>query len=242
MATPITKIPKPGAEQYQDTRKLFLVPMYMLAPDAPEDGQKLLDRYWTEVRDHIENLERTLGKVSHVYHEAVFVDGDAGMDMIESLNPKVVSFIRAMCHSDARLEATDHQGFLEESTDWQRCISIGLMSTKVMDTAVQRFREATDGRYAHIGNRIGATLQKGEAGVLFIRPDHRVQFHDDVKVFYVSPPAQDVFKRWMDDQMRAATQRYQEKIQASQDAENEAGSGMRADEGGEDEDRPTQSK
>ncbi len=222
MATPITKMPKPGAEQYKDTRKLFLVPTYMLAPDAPDDGQTLLDRYWSEVRDHIENLERTLGKVSHVYHEAVFVDGDAGMGMIESLNPKSVSFIRAMCHSDARLEATDNQELLEESTDWQRCISIGLMSMKVMDTAVQRFCEATDSRYAHIGKRIADTLQSGEAGVLFIRPDHRVQFPDDVKVFYVSPPAQDAFKRWMDDQMRAASQRMQEEVQSSQAADDEA--------------------
>ena len=71
MTTPIIQIPKPDAEQYKDARKLFLVPTFLISRDAPEEGQKLVERYWSEVRDQVDNLERSLGKASHVYHEAV---------------------------------------------------------------------------------------------------------------------------------------------------------------------------
>jgi len=53
-----------------------------------------------------------------------------------------------------------------------------------------------------IGARTEDTLKEGEAGALFIREDHRVQFPADVQVFYVAPPALDALKRWMNDQMR----------------------------------------
>ena len=220
MPTPITRISKPSAEQYKDNRKLFLVPIYFLGPEAPEEGDRLLDQYWLEVTDHIRNLERTLGKVSHVYHETVFGEGDAGMAILESLNPKALPFIRVMCVSGAKLEATDSRELFEESTDWQRCISIGLMSAKVTDIAMQSFRDASDGRYAHIGRCIDETLGEGQVAVLFIRPDHRVQFKDDVKVFYVSPPSQNAFTRWLDDQMRLARQSLEQENEESKKTDN----------------------
>ena len=203
MTTPIARVPKPDAEQYKGSRKLFLVPTYLFGPDAAEDGQQLLERYWSEVRDHIEGLERSLGKVSHIYHEALFSDGDEGMRMLEEMNPKAGSFIQAMCHSDARLEATEDRAMMEESADWQRCIGVGLISESVRTTAVEGYQKATKGRFEHIGARIDETLKEDEVGALFIRGDHRVQFPPDVQVFYVAPPALDALKRWIDDQVRA---------------------------------------
>ena len=204
MSTPITQILKPDAEQYRENRKLFLVPTFLLPHGAAEEGRQLLERYWSEVRDHVDNLERSLGKVSHVYHEVVFSDGEEGMKTLEQVNPQGCSFIKAMCHSDARLEATDDKALFEESADWQRCISIGLISEKVMSTAVEGYQEATRRRYEHIGARIDETLQGHESGALFIREEHGVQFPTDIQVFYVSPPSLDAFNRWLQDQYRAA--------------------------------------
>jgi hypothetical protein len=207
MTTPIAQIPKPEAGQYKDNRKLFLVPLYFMSPSAPEDGRQALERYWSEVRDHVHSLERSLGQVTHVYHEAVFDEGDEGMKVLEDLNPTGRSFIEALCQSTARLEATDNKELLEESSDWQRCISVGLMSVKVMTLAVESYRKAAEGRYEHIASRIDETLGESESGVLFIRDDHHVQFPSDVRVFYVAPPALDALKRWIDGQAREATER-----------------------------------
>jgi hypothetical protein len=203
MTQRITQMPKPDAEQYTGDRKLFLVPNFMIPPNAPQEGQDLLETYWSEVRTHIENLERSLGKVAHVYHEIVYADGDEGMRTLQEMNPKGSSFIEAMCHSDAKLEATEDRALLEESSDWRRCLSAGLVSEKVLTLAMDGYQQATSGRYEHIATRIDETLQAGESSVLFIGEDHRVQFPGDVKVFYVAPRSLDALKRWITGQMRA---------------------------------------
>ena len=204
MTTPLSQMPKPDAGQYEDRRKLFLVPVIMFHPGAPEEGQTLLERYWSEVRDHLYNLERSLGIVTHVYHVTVFDEGDEGMRLLEDLNPQGYSFIHAMCQSTARLEATEDRAMVEESSDWQRCISIGLASEKVMNLALESFYEVTRRRFEHIGARIDVTLKEGEAGVLFVQEDHKIQFPSDIQVFYVAPPCLDALKRWIGDQMRSA--------------------------------------
>ena len=206
MTSPLSQFPKPEAEQYKGKRKLFLVPNFSFPRDAPDELNQLLDRYWSEVREHIDNLERSLSTVTHVYHETVFSEGDEGMKMLESLNPKGYSFIQAMCSSTARLEATEDRALLEESSDWQRCISVGLLSQKVLSTALEGYQQATSGRFEHIASRVDESLGEGEAGVIFVREDQRIQWPSDIQVFYVAPPALDALKRWIDDQIRTVPQ------------------------------------
>ncbi|MCH8186508.1 MAG: hypothetical protein IH862_10450 [Chloroflexi bacterium] len=204
--TTLSQFPRPEAGQYAGRRKLFLVPLFALPPGVPEDGTKLLERYWSEVRDHVTNLERSLGAVSHVFHETVFSEGDEGLKMVEALNPGVSAFVQAMCRSTASLEATEDRDLVEENSDWQRCISIGLMSQKVISAALDGYRETTQKRFEHMGSRIEETLGEGEVGVLFVREDHSIQFPSDIQVFYVAPPGLDALKRWMDAQVRPAAQ------------------------------------
>ncbi len=213
--TTLSQFPKPEAGQYAGRRKLFLVPLFALPPGIPEDGAKLLERYWSEVRDHVTNLERSLGAVSHVFHETVFSEGDEGLKMVEAINPGASAFVQAMCRSTASLEATEDRGLVEENSDWQRCISIGLMSQTVISAALDGYRETTQKRFEHMGSRIEETLGEGEVGVLFVREDHHVQFPSDIQVFYVAPPGLDALKRWMDAQMRPAAQTGEPEDQAT---------------------------
>ena len=114
MTTPITQIARPEAGQYTGQRKLFLVPIFLFPPDIPDDASQLLERYWSEVRDHIQNLERSLGSVKHVFHETIYADGEEGMRMVEAMNPLGRSFIQAMCSAGASLEATEDRAVVEE--------------------------------------------------------------------------------------------------------------------------------
>ena len=162
MTTPLSQMPKPGAEQYQGRRKLFTVPAIVFPPEAPEEAQRLQESYWSEVREHINKLERSMGQVTHIYHETVFAEGDEGMTLLQSLNPMGGPFIQAMCHSSAKLEATEDRALVEESSDWQRCLSIGLMSEKVRTLALNSFQEITANRYEHVSKAINETLKEGD--------------------------------------------------------------------------------
>ena len=225
MTTPITQIPKPEAGQFKEGRKLFLVPTVPLPPQLPEEGQALLERFWSEVRDQVEGLERSLGKVQHVFHEALHVGGEEGIALLQQANSQGSSFIQALCHSNAVLEPTEDLSALEEITDWQRCLSIGLMSSAVQTTAVDGFRDATDRRYEHIAMRVDEAIGDGEAGVIFISEDHGVQFPADVQVFYVAPPALDKLKRWTEDWMRAPAPAAEEGPEREAEAEGKSEAG-----------------
>lgn len=203
MTQPLSQFEKPSAEGYAGTRKIFLVPNYVFPPAVPEEGAKHLERYWSEVRDAIGNLERSLGAVSHVYHEMLYAEGDEASSMLESLNPQGSTFIQAMCSGSARLEVTEDREVVEEHFDWQRVLSIGPMSRKVSTMAIEGFQTTLQQRFEKIGEKIGETLQDGESAALFIREDHRVQFPSDIQVFYVAPPALDALKRWMESQAKA---------------------------------------
>ena len=204
MTTPLSQMPKPEAAQYAGQRKLFLVPIFLFPPDMPDDATRLLERYWSEVRDHIQSLERSLGSVRYLFHETIYAEGDEGLAMIEAMNPYGGAFIQALRSGGASLEATEDRAVVEEHSDWQRCLSIGLMSEKVMNLAIAGIQETTQQRFDHIAERITETLTDAGNGVLFISEGHGVQFPTDIQVFFVAPPALDALKRWIDSQMRGA--------------------------------------
>ncbi len=221
MNTPLSRMPKPEAAQYRGRRKLFMVPAIAFPPGVPDEAQRLQENYWNEVRDHVGNLERSLGRVARVYHETVFADGEEGMTLLHGLNPKGGPFIQAICRSGAVLEAVEDRELVEESSDWQRCLSFGLVSGKVRALAVDSLRKTVAKRYEHVSARIDETLGDGEVGALFAGEDHRIQFPDDVQVFYVAPPALDALKKWIDGQARAAAARPETAESPEQDERRE---------------------
>ena len=230
MTQPLSQTGKPLADRYSGARKLFLVPNYAFPSGTPEDGLDVLQRYWSEVRDTVGNLERTLGQVTRVYHEMLFSEGDEGARLLASLNPQGHGFIQAMCSSGASLVSTEERELVEEHTDWQRVLSIGPVSEKVITAAIEGFQGTLRARYEKIAERIMETLQEGESGVLFIRDDHNVQFPSEIQVFYVAPPALDALKKWIAETVRAGPQPPTSDDTAAQDNEHAGNTASQDDE------------
>ena len=198
MPNQLSQIPRPQVDRFHDKKKLFLVPNYVLPPDAPDSGQELAAKYWSEVRDSITNLEGSLGSVSHVYHELIYLEGDDGLAQIEMMNPGAGPFIRAMCQSTAELRSLEDAELVHEHTDWQRVLTIGPSSQRVLTIALEGYQSTLETRYANIAEKISGDLSEGQSAALFIREDHRVQFPSDVQVFFVAPRALDALKRWIE--------------------------------------------
>ena len=203
---PLSQIPRPRASTYEGKKNLFLVPNYIVAPGLPGEAQELIEKYWSEVRDSVGNLERSLGTVSKVYHELVCADGDEGLQQIEMLNPNACTLIRAMCQSTASLRSLEDAELVAEHSDWQRILVMGPASQKLLHASIEGYHETLAGRYEAIANRIAGDLTESDCAALFIREDHKVQFPTDVQVFYVAPPSLDVLKRWLDDYFRSPPQ------------------------------------
>lgn len=199
---PIAEVPRPRAENFRSGRKIYLVPMLASSPGAPEEYDRLMGRYWGEVRGQVEGLERTLSRVTHVYHEAICSGGEEGLRTIEQINPHGFAYVNVLCQSTAALEATELIEDVTESYDWRYCLSIGLASEKVIGIASESLANAMNRRHERIASVIDETLGSDEAGLCVLSADHKVQFPGDVQVFYVSPPALDDIRRFANEHAR----------------------------------------
>jgi len=200
MSQELGRIERPTVESFQGTRKIFLVPLVYSPAEPPADYVGMLERYWAGVRNQIRRLADRTGAIARIYHESVFESGDTGVKMIEQVNPRSHALIAEYVEADAKVESLEDSELFAESVDWQRCLMVGLMSRKVMDLALNGFREATRQRYDVMSKRIDDTLMPGESAILLIQEDHRIQFPKDVQVIYVSPPALDEIHRWLREQ------------------------------------------
>lgn len=201
MTTPLSEIGKPEAEGYKKGRKLYLVPLFLTPPDPPPDLQDMMERYWSGASEHVARLEAGLGPVDRIYHEMVFLSGEEGVKLVQQLNPRGHSLVNARYQGGAQLESTEDQAMIEESSDWQRCLSIGLMSQKAYSTILQAYMDVTSRRYEYMASRIDDTLKEEESAILVVGDNHRIQFPSDIQVFYVAPPALNDLRRWVNDRM-----------------------------------------
>ena len=139
--------------------------------------------------------------------------GDEGLARIGEINPHGLALIETLARSEARLEPTEDLELLYQVSDWQRCMNAGLFSQHVRETAMAGYQEAASKRYEHVSSRIDDALKPAELGIMFMGQDHRVQYPQDVQVFYVSPPALNDINRWLEDQMRRMAQQAAQQAQ-----------------------------
>ncbi len=184
-------------------RKLYLVPFVFALQDGPPGYAEKLEAYWTGAGNHVRNLEARFGKINKVYHEAVPLDGEEGLKLVEQLNEKAHRMLRRKCQQGAEFVALEDRELLEETMNWRRCLAV-VLSGPVLQKVSEFYQKASRKRYELMAKRIDETLKDAEAGVLIIGEDHAVQFPPDIQVFYVAPPALDELHRLLRDHARAS--------------------------------------
>ncbi len=216
MAEQLGKIERPAAKDFREGKKIYAVPLIYSHDDAPAEYKEKCSRYWQQVAGQVANLETKIGQVKLLYHESVYESGEKGMEIVKGLNPDSYQIARARCDNGAAFEAIEDGELAEETMDWERHIFLGFMSQKVANKVYEIYSEASKKRYEFMAQKISDTLKGSEAGLLFIREGHSLQFPGDVEVFSVSPPALDEIHRWLRDQTRA---KQQEAVQKREQAE-----------------------
>ena len=197
MTQELGRISRPAADQYRGRRKLILVPLaYSPAPEEQE-GSAALQNYWEQAQTQVAALENALGGLQRIYHESLTGGSEEGLAQLRSGDLRSHSFVSLKCESGAVLEATEDIEILLETLDLQRCLMIPMASLAVASRLQEWHAEANRRRYEHIADRIDSTLEEDGVGLLLISERHQVQFPPDIEVFYVSPPALEEFRRWM---------------------------------------------
>jgi len=199
MSKQLGKIEKLEAERFKQGKKLYLVPLVYSHKDAPDEYKEKCTRYWQQVTEQLTNLVSKIGMVNRVYHESIFQAGEDGLKATERLNPSSYQIAKNHCDNGATFEAIEEKELFEEVMDWQRCLMFGFISEKVTNIVSEFYIEAIKKRTEFIAKKISGTLKDDEAGLLFIKEGHSVQFTADIEVFSVFPPALDELHRWQRD-------------------------------------------
>jgi|TARA_B110000263_G_scaffold233465_1_gene230303 hypothetical protein len=196
---------KADANRFNGKKKLLLIPLIPIFPDMENDISDLLDRFWAEIFSQVGNIESVLGTVKHVFHEMIHEENENGIQILSQVYPRSANFLKEYINSGAKLEALEVPETWMELTDWQRCLSIGLISKKVFDIASKNYQEISIKRTKQLPQTINDLMEKDEVGLLFISEGHAVQFPSDIQIFYVSPPSAKELKDVMAERMNKQT-------------------------------------
>lgn len=221
MAEQLGKIEKPEAERFKQGKKLYLVPLIYSGEETLDEYKEKCSRYWQQVAEQLTNLASKIGQVNRIYHESIFQSGEDGMKTMERLNPHGYQLAKTQCDNGAILEAVEERELFEEVMDWQRCLMLGFISDKVAIKVSEFYAEATKRRNELMATKISETLKDNEAGLLFIREGHSVQFPSDIEVFSIFPPALDEIHRWYRDQARLEIEKLAEESKGKTKVETE---------------------
>ena len=210
MPEQLGKIERLEVERFKQGKKLYLVPLVYSGEDAPDEYKEKCSRYWQQVAEQLTNLASKIGRVNRVYHESIFQCGEDGMKAMERLNLSSYQIAKTQCDNGAILETIEERELFEEVMDWQRCLMLGFISDKVASKVSEFYVEAARKRNEFMAKKISETLKDNEAGLLFIREEHSVQFPSDVEVFSIFPPVLDEIHRWYRDQARLGIEKLAE--------------------------------
>ncbi|MHB1007113.1 MAG: hypothetical protein ACYC3S_15955 [Chloroflexota bacterium] len=197
MSQELGKVERPEAAPFKLERKVYLVPLVLGPADPPADYKSLIARYWAGAGQHVARLEDRIGTVNHIYVELDDQAGEEGLKIAEQISAGAASVARGRVERGARFEALEDSETLAETMDWERCLLVGLASRKASEYVSEAYREASNRRYELMAKRLDATMGAGEAALAFLTEHHRLQFPENVRVFYVAPPALDEVHRWL---------------------------------------------
>jgi hypothetical protein len=221
MPEQLGKIERLEVEHFKQGKKLYLVPIVYSGEEAPDEYKEKCSRYWQQAAEQLTNLASKIGRVNRVYHESIFQSGEDGVKAMERLNPSSYQIAKNQCDNGAIFETIEEKELFEEVMDWQRCLMLGFIGDKVASKVSEFYVEAAKKRNEFMAKKISETLKGDEAGLLFIREEHSVQFPSDIEVFSVFPPALDEIHRWYRDQARLEIEKLTEESKGKTKGEAE---------------------
>jgi hypothetical protein len=199
MAEELGKIEKPPVADFKQGRKLYFVPLIVSTGETSSEFEEKSERYWEQVESQISSLELKLGNVNRIFHELVPESGEKAVQQLKDLKINSLRIVQSRMEKGALFEITEDNDILSELMDWSRCLSLGLQSQKVFSKIFESYNEVLARRSEFISHKIDETLKENETAILIMGEGHKVKFAQDIKLFYIAPPALDELKRWLRD-------------------------------------------
>lgn len=196
------KIEKPAADSFEGKRKLYCVPNVYPFKDTPGDYSELVNKYWDEVARQTERLE-VAGKIRKIFCENITVPGQEAYDALSKLNGPALDLIKKKVEEGAELVPLEKGEIFGPFLDWANCLNV-VTTREVFVKVFEFYTELSKSRLEHAAGLIDGNLPAGEAGLLIMRDEDRIQLRlaPDIEIFLVTPPSYDDVLKWLRDRMK----------------------------------------
>lgn len=199
------KIEKPDAASFSGKRKLYCIPAFYPAEEAPDEYKALFENYWDEVGQHLDKLEAA-GMVKRVFCENIHLQADEALDMLSKINGRAFEIVRKKVEAGAFIVPVEKSEILGPFLDWSNCLHV-VRTDEVFRKVLGFYTELAEQRIQHIIDTIDGNLSESEAGLLIIQDEDRVKLRlpEDIEIFLVAPPAYDNLTKWIKGRLREVT-------------------------------------
>lgn len=144
-----------------------------------EENQRRIEGFWDEVEREIDALPLDYGRV-RIYQDGLPCSGELGLKIVDetankgSRNYKIV---KKLIEKGAAIEATESPELLRKEYEHIKAFA-NAVPEEEKELARRQYDEVKDEllekRDAYIAQRINATLNDGETGILFLGAAHNV--------------------------------------------------------------------
>ena len=191
------RIEKPPLESFAGKRKIYAVRSVYLPQNPHEEYKSLFHEYWDEVSVQIERLEAA-GKIRKIFCEHIVSAEEDALDAFSRVNERAGHLIRKMMEEGATALPLETEEIYGPLLDWRNCLQV-VRTRKVFEQVLDFYTELINIRFQYIIDVIEKNLAEDEASLLILREEDRLrlQFPDDIEVFFVTPPSYDGILKWI---------------------------------------------
>jgi len=200
--TELGKIEKPSVESFAGKRKLYCVPNVYPAKEAQDEYSALVNKYWDEVLQHTERLE-SIGKIRKIFCENISASGTEALDALADVNEPALRLVNKKVDEGAVFLPAESEEIYGHFLDWSACLHI-VRTREVFSKVFEFYSAVAEKRIQYIARFIEENLSSGEAGLLIMRDEDRIQLQlpPDIEVFLVTPPTYDDILRWFRERLK----------------------------------------
>ena len=197
------RIEKPSLKSFAGKRKIYAVRGVYLPENPHEEYKNLFHKYWDEVSVQIEKIEAA-GKIRKIFCEHIVSAEEDALDAFARVNERAAQLTRKKMEEGGTLLPLETEEIYGPLLDWRNCLQV-VGTRKVLEQIFDFYTELLSSRFQYIIDVIEKNLTEDEAGLLILREEDRLrlQFPDDIEVFFVTPPAYDDILKWIRGEVKA---------------------------------------
>lgn len=145
-----------------------------MVPVLPPDLHQKTLEFWDYVREKL----RVFSKIDKIYRDELWKAGAEALKALVAVDKENYRIMKKLMEKGAKILATEDPILVAESEAW-RTMLLDPQSTFLIR---ELYQQALEDRCRYISDRINATLEDDEVGVLFIEPSRRIQLPGEMKI------------------------------------------------------------